>query len=182
MGKASTKMIIILVIYLQCFEGSYSSDEAVMFPPKILEVPGEPIGHLKPYGHQRLPEAPVKEYSEPLPAEEFWQKHVKPHTPLVFRQAISKSPALKSWTDEYLSEKYGGLDVLVELKRENRTVSSGRMKLRDFLKLYQQEDLYVVSMLPSEMMGDIQVFALPSISLIIGICYFILLSPLQLYE
>ena len=152
--------MVTLIICWQDFEGSCSSNDAILFPPHVIDVPGELIGHLKPYGHQRLPEGPVVEYDAPLPAEEFWLKHVKPHTPLVYRQAINKSPALKSWSDEYLSKKYGNLDVLVELKKENRTSSSGRMQLKDFLKLYQHEELYVVSMLPSEMMVDVQVAVL----------------------
>jgi len=154
--RAWTSFLVTLFICWQDFEGSCSSNDAIIFPPHVAEVPGELIGHLKPYGYQRLPEGPVVEYNEPLPAQEFWQKHVKPHTPLVYRQAINKSPALKSWTDEYLSEKYGKLDVLVELKKENRTSTSGRMQLKDFLKLYKHEELYVVSMLPSEMMVDVQ--------------------------
>ena len=158
MYRLSSKFIFNVVILLHLFDVSCSSNEAVLFPPQVLTVPGEPIGHLKPYGHQRLPEGPVKEYNEPLPAEEFWKSHVKPHIPLIYRQAINKSPAIKTWTDEYLTEKYGDLDVLVELKRENRTSSSGRMQLKNFLKLYQHEELYVVSMLPSEMMEDVQVY------------------------
>lgn len=158
------KLSLIILLSWQNFCVSYSSQDAIHFPPPLVEVPGSPIGHLKPYGSQSAPQGPVKEYNEPLTAEEFWQKHVKPHVPLVYRQAISKSPALKSWTDEYLSEKYGDLDVLVELKKENRTKSSGRMRLQDFLKLYMNEELYVVSMLPSEMMVDIQVRVVPCLT------------------
>ncbi len=134
--------------------------EGIQFPPPLIKVEGEPLGHLKPYGWQSAPEKPVKEYSEPLTSEEFWQGHVKHYTPLVYRQAIKKSPALKDWTDEYLTKKYGELDVLVELKKENRTSSSGRMRLKDFLTIYEHEEVYVVSMLPSEMMVDIQVIFL----------------------
>lgn len=151
------KLSLILSLWLQLFELSSCGKDAIPFPPPLVTVPGEPLGHLKPYGQQSAPQGPVKEYNEILTAEGFWQSHVKPHIPLVYRQAISKSPAIKSWTDEYLTEKYGDLDVLVELKKENRTKSSGRMQLQDFLKLYKSEELYVVSMLPSEMMVDIQV-------------------------
>ena len=156
-GKMSFMLVNVLLIILQLFEISYGSQEAAIFPPQLVEVAGEPLGHFKPYGHQRAPEGPVKEYNKPLPADEFWQSHVKPHIPLVYRQAIKQSPAIKDWTDMYLAKKYGDLDVLVELKKENRTFTSGRMRLKDFLKLYQHEELYVVSMLPSEMMVDIQV-------------------------
>eukprot|EP00794_Sanderia_malayensis_P012097 gene12097-13347_t len=151
-------LFCLLVNEAQC---SGLSSEGVQFPPPLIKVEGEPLGHLKPYGWQSAPEKPVKEYSEPLPAEEFWNKHVKDHIPLVFRQAIKKSPAIKEWTDEYLAKKYGDLDVLVELKKENRTKSSGRMRIQDFIKIYKKEEVYIVTMLPSEMMPDIQ--AVPSV-------------------
>ena len=155
-GKMFSKFLVLFSIWFFDITTS-SSPNDVVFPQPVIEVPGELLGHLKPYGLQRPPEGPVVEFQQPLTAEEFWKDFVKPHKPLVYRQAISKSPALKLWTDEYLTENYGDLDVLVELKKENRTSSSGRMRLRDFLKIYKHEEVYVVSMLPSEMMKDIQV-------------------------
>ena len=137
-----------------------TSNMDIIFPPPVPQSLGEskdPPGHLKPFGWQRPPDGPVIEYDQVLPAEEYWKKHIKNRIPCVFRQAVSKSPAIKLWTDEYLKEKYGGLDVLVELKRENRTFSTGRMRLRDFLDRYKKENLYVVSMLPKAMMHEIQV-------------------------
>lgn len=146
---------LFLILIIDVTRSSSPSD--VVFPQPVLEVPGELLGHLKQYGLQRPPEGPVVEFQQPLTADKFWENFVKPHKPLVYRQAINKSPALKLWTDEYLTENYGDLDVLVELKKENRTSSSGRMRLRDFLKIYKHEEVYVVSMLPSEMMKEIQV-------------------------
>eukprot|EP00112_Aurelia_sp_Birch-Aquarium-sp1_P001864 Seg1202.12 transcript_id=Seg1202.12/GoldUCD/mRNA.D3Y31 product="Lysine-specific demethylase 8" protein_id=Seg1202.12/GoldUCD/D3Y31 len=150
---------LFLILIIDVTRSSSPSD--VVFPQPVLEVPGELLGHLKQYGLQRPPEGPVVEFQQPLTADKFWENFVKPHKPLVYRQAINKSPALKLWTDEYLTENYGDLDVLVELKKENRTSSSGRMRLRDFLKIYKHEEVYVVSMLPSEMMKEIQ--AVPSV-------------------
>jgi len=60
-----------------------------------------------------------------------------------------------------LAEKYGDLDVLVEHKTEDRTSTSGRMRLKDFVKNYKDQDMYVVSMFPSEMMGEVK--AIPSV-------------------
>lgn len=131
------------------------------FPPILKENPGEPLGHNKPLGWQRPPEGPVIEYTQALNANEYWNKHVKDHIPLVYRGYIKDSPAISKWNDKYLSQKYGDIDVLVEHKIEDRSSTSGRMRLGDFLKHYREDDLYVVSMFPSEMMGEVR--AIPSV-------------------
>ena len=120
--------------------------------------PLSPAGHLKPLGWQRHADGPVIEYDQILSTQDYWDKHVKSRTPCVFRGAIKDSPAIKKWTDEYLKEKYGDLDVLVELKRENRTFSTGRMRYAEFIDRYKTDDLYVVTMLPKAMMHEIQVY------------------------
>lgn len=131
------------------------------FPPIPEKLLNEPLGHQKPLGWQRPPEGPIIEYTKPLSADEYWQKHVKNHIPLVYRGYLKDSPAVKLWNDGYLIEHYGDLDVLVEHKREDRTSNSGRMRLRDFIKNYRDKDLYVVSMFPVEMMHEVK--AIPSI-------------------
>lgn len=128
-----------------------------VFPPPILDNNSDPVGHKKPLGWQRAPEGPIKEYANPLDAQNFWKTHVKPHKPLVYRGVIKDSPAISLWNDEYLAEKYGDLDVLVEHKKEDRTSTSGRMRLSDFLKHYKEDDLYIVTMFPKEMMHQVRV-------------------------
>ena len=130
------------------------SPEEVIFPPHFVPSndPDRPAGHLKIFGLQRPPNGPVIEYGSVLKPQEFWDKHVKQNQPLVFRQAIADSPAIKKWTDSYLKEKYGDLDVLTELKKENRTHGvTGRMLLGDFIDTYTKENLYVVTVLPDPM-------------------------------
>lgn len=132
----------------------------VEFPPRFTLSGDEstiPFGHLKPFGYQRAPEGPVTEYEKVLYPEEFWTKHVMNNEPLVFRQAVKDSPAISKWTDNYLREKYGDLDVLIELKRENRTHTAKRMNISTFLDRYKNEDLYVVTVLPNPMREEVQV-------------------------
>ena len=113
---------------------------------------------MKPLGWQRPAEGPVVEYDGILSTQEYWDKHVKSRTPCIFRGAIKQSPALARWDDDnYLNSKYGDLDVLVELKKENRTFSTGRLRFSEFLTRYKKDDLYVVTMLPKAMMHEIQV-------------------------
>lgn len=138
------------------------SPEEVIFPPHFVPSndPDRPAGHLKIFGLQRPPNGPVIEYSSVLKPQEFWDKHVKQNQPLVFRQAIADSPAIKKWTDSYLKEKYGDLDVLTELKEENRTHGvTGRMLLGDFIDTYTKKNLYVVTVLPDPMRQDLPILA-----------------------
>ena len=135
----------------------------VEFPPRITPPRDEsatPLGHMKPFGHQRAPEGPVTEYKEVLHPEEFWKKHVLRSEPLVFRQAIKDSPAISKWTDSYLREKYGDLDVLIELKKEDRAHAAKRMNISTFLDCYSTEDVYVVTVLPNPMRDEVQVHIL----------------------
>ncbi|XP_071479213.1 tRNA wybutosine-synthesizing protein 5-like [Diadema antillarum] len=131
----------------------------VQFPP-VVQYRRDgviPTGHLRPFGYQKKPVSRVKEYREPLSPKHFWEDHVRTREPLVYRKAVLESPAIEKWTDEYLREKYGDLDVLVEVKKEDRTVRSKRMKISAFLDGYKTEDWYIVTVLPDEMRPDIQV-------------------------
>ncbi|XP_035670174.1 uncharacterized protein LOC118411794 [Branchiostoma floridae] len=131
----------------------------VVFPPVVEPSDSTlPDGHLLPLGCQREPDGPVKEYAEPLTPIEFWNLHAKYYVPLVYRQAITKAPAVTNWqNDEYIREKYGDLDVLVEKKNEDRGARPTRMTLSNFLDNYQLEDWYVVSLLPDPMRAEMQV-------------------------
>lgn len=132
----------------------------VVFPPNFLPSsdPNIPAGHLQMFGLQRPPNGPVVEYNTVLKPQEFWEAHVSKDEPLVFRQALANSPALQKWTDEYLKEKYGDLDVLTELKTENRTHGvTARMLLGDFINVYEKKNLYVVTVLPDPMRQDLPV-------------------------
>ncbi|XP_020631250.1 uncharacterized protein LOC110068214 [Orbicella faveolata] len=132
--------------------------EDVVFPPEFLlsSDPDIPAGHLQMFGLQRPPKAPVVQYNTVLKPQEFWEKHVSKYEPLVFRGALANSPALQKWTDEYLKEKYGDLDVLTELKTENRTHGiTARMLLGDFIDVYKKKNLYVVTVLPDPMRQDL---------------------------
>jgi hypothetical protein len=119
-----------------------------------------PTGHLKPFGHQRPPDGPVQEYTTVLHPKEFWDNHVSTNNPAVFRQAIAKSSAISTWVDEYLKDHFGDLDVLIELKKEDRSFSARRTTLGTFIDNYKEKDVYVVTVLPDPMRKEIQVTAL----------------------
>nr|XP_054760226.1 lysine-specific demethylase 8-like [Lytechinus pictus]XP_054760227.1 lysine-specific demethylase 8-like [Lytechinus pictus] len=131
----------------------------VEFPPKITYRKDGVIstGHLRPFGYQKKPTSRVREYREPLPPKNFWEDHVRHREPCVYRGAVTDSPAMTNWTDDYLNKEYGDLDVLVELKKEQRGSRNKRMKISKFLSHYGVEDWYVVTVLPDEMRHEIQV-------------------------
>lgn len=136
------------------------SGDHVDFPPRFVPSsdPTIPAGHLQMFGLQRPPNGPVVEYNTVLKPQVFWDTHVSQNRPLVFRGAIADSPARTKWTDEYLKEKYGDLDVLTELKTENRTHGiTARMLLGDFIDIYRKKNLYVVTVLPDPMRQDLPV-------------------------
>ncbi|XP_066275375.1 tRNA wybutosine-synthesizing protein 5-like [Branchiostoma lanceolatum] len=152
------------LISVFCVDAIFAKDvgnEDVLFPPTLQPSDsGLPVGHLLPLGYQREPEGPVKEYTQPLAPTEFWEQHARdPYTPLVYRQAIAKAPAVTNWqSDEYIREKYGDLDVLVEKKIEDRMNPVRlRMPLSEFLDNYHDKQWYVVSLLPDPMRAEMQV-------------------------
>lgn len=128
------------------------------FPPKVSRKRDKlvPVGHLRPFGFQRRPEGPVVEYKEALHPERFWKDHVSKKLPCVYRGDVADSPAMTKWDDGYLMKNYGDLDVLVEVKKEDRTTRPKRMTIKTFLKGYLKEDWYIVSVLPDEMRGEVK--------------------------
>lgn len=150
--------LLVYIAFASSSEGHPHVPQEVVFPPRFLlsEDPNIPAGHLKMFGLQRPPSGPVVEYNTVLKPQEFWDKHVSLSKPLVFRQAIADSPARQKWNDQYLKAKYGDLDVLTELKTENRTHGeTSRMLLGDFIDVYGKENLYVVTVLPDPMRQDL---------------------------
>jgi len=144
------------IIHLSLLNLIGCSYNDVIFPGRFDEEFKTNKGHLKPFGWQREPESKIMEYKKILPAETFYKRHMKEKLPLIYRNAISKSPAITLWDDEYLNSTYGELDVLVELKKENRDFTTGRMRFEKFLRYYKEKQIYIVSLLPTEMMKDVQ--------------------------
>ncbi|PIK59176.1 hypothetical protein BSL78_03922 [Apostichopus japonicus] len=130
-----------------------------------LEDDGIPTGHMEPFGGHRQADVLIEE-TEVIPDPwTFWEKYVKPETPLILRGAARKSPALDLWTEEYLDKHYGSLEVRLEGKLEATSripVGSeglGRDTLGSFLKHYHRTDSYIVSQLPEPMYRDVTVLS-----------------------
>ncbi|EDV26371.1 uncharacterized protein TRIADDRAFT_54286 [Trichoplax adhaerens] len=119
-------------------------------------------GHMKPLGSHREPLAVEELTSIPNP-KTFYDLYTKPGKPVILRNAAKAIPAFSLWTDEYLSEKFGNVQVLVEEgKKENRSKGNFMTSLKEFVNSYKTEDLYVVHTVPKEMREDIRM--LPCVS------------------
>ncbi|RDD46653.1 Lysine-specific demethylase 8 [Trichoplax sp. H2] len=151
------KLLIVLLLLKICSINTVPSD-GPQFPPTFRPWRTISPGHLQSFGNQRSPDGPVRPYIDRyLHPVDFWEYHVKHKLPLVYRNAINRSPAIKLWDDEYLLKNYGNLDVLVEKKVENRSYSPRRMVLKAFLNQYKKEDIYVVTVLPDAMRPEVQI-------------------------
>ena len=102
--------------------------------------------------------------SSELPSpRQFWDQYTSIRKPVVFRGAAKHfPPAFRLWTDEYLTENYGNLEVKLEAKREKEEVpigalGLGRDTIRSFLETYQKKDTYTVSQLPDPLSREVKV-------------------------
>ena len=95
MKNVKRKVILLFVSarFVSCFL-DLNLGSLVQFPPLVITKSDEPMWHNKPFGWQRVPEGPVKEYDSALSPSFFWTHHVRKHKPLIFRGVIKESPAL----------------------------------------------------------------------------------------
>ena len=123
-----------------------------------------PLGHGQELGKHRPSDGHVEELHE-IPAPPlFWEKYASTGTPVVFKGAAKSFPAFKLWTDEFLMENFGNLEVKLEAKKEkNKTPIGerglGRDTINSYLSDYQTKDSYVVSQLPDPMAQHVKVLS-----------------------
>lgn len=95
----------------------------IFFPYKTTSNSSEegsfPKGHLLPLGSHRDPDNTLIDVLDEIPSsKDFWEKYVKTSKAVVLRGAAKHSPAFTKWTDEYLKENFGDLEVRLERKKE----------------------------------------------------------------
>lgn len=115
------------------------------------QEPLKPLGaHIPCSGHIEVRQ------DVPEPAE-FFHKYSNAGRPVLMRGAALAMPAYTRWQDSYLAEQYG--DLLVEYeggKKENRSYAAGHIPLREFLAIYQEQDVYLVHDVPVIMHADFE--------------------------
>ncbi|XP_019616379.1 PREDICTED: uncharacterized protein LOC109463922 [Branchiostoma belcheri] len=136
---------------------------AVCGPHSITGDSALPVGHLQPLGGHRPPDVPIDELHTIPHPREFWDKYVKHEKAVILRGAAKNSPAFTLWTDEYLRDNYGKLEIRLEGKREKHSwlpigvKGIGRDTFEHFLDTYHDSDAYVVSQLPTDMYHEVLV-------------------------
>jgi hypothetical protein len=88
-----------------------------------------------------------------ISSSEFFDQYVKTKRALLLQDAIKPSPAFKLWaSDEYLQKiaaPHDDFKILIETqKKESRDQDVTEMSMRDFLDVYKQKELYMVSQVP----------------------------------
>ena len=156
----SAKMFEAFIKYLCLFAAIYS------WSVRHLLAQGEeiPRGHGQILGKHRDPgDRGTEETGGHLPVltelpspQEFWDKYVSIRRPVIFRGPGKLFPAHKLWTDEYLTNNFGKLEVKLEHKTEKgkTPVGSkgvGRDTIEDFLATYKDKSKYIVSQMPDPM-------------------------------
>ncbi len=102
-----------------------------------------------PFGsHNEFRLPPCAEAESSLEPESFARAFVTPLRPVVLRGAAREWPAMREWrTDEALQRRFGGEWV----EAEEAGQPTARVTLAEFLKVYNNSDVYLVSSLPHAM-------------------------------
>ncbi|XP_052244595.1 tRNA wybutosine-synthesizing protein 5-like [Dreissena polymorpha] len=123
-----------------------------------LDLTKEP-GHLKPFGTGGV-NRPVEEIDGFPDPEYFFENYVKPTKPLKMKGAARISKAMGKWSDEYFLSLDDALDTEVKLetkKKENRLQAVDMMTFKNFVRIYNQTEHYMVDSVPPALRGDITI-------------------------
>ncbi|CAF1048659.1 unnamed protein product [Rotaria magnacalcarata] len=110
-------------------------------------------GHLKPFGSSG-PFGQIDELTDTFPDPiAFFDQYVSKLRPVIFRQAIKNDPHLSLWNkDDNLKEIFLNNNEIVHIetrKKESRQQDILSMTMAEFLKRYQNEELYLVEEVPN---------------------------------
>ena len=120
-------------------------------------------GHRQPIGNHRPAELKIDEYDQPISGQLFFDRYVSTQQPVVFRNFVRQWPAFTKWTDDYLRENYGHLEVKIEPRTDGSDFGAegalgiGRDTIGSFADTYAERNKYIVSEMPSPMYKDVLV-------------------------
>lgn len=132
-------------------------DEGIQFPPHLIRRDHEPTGHLRPLGHQSRSEGSIEEATFMLTAEKFWDDYIAQNKPTFIRNLVSMSTSVDKWTDHYLNQYYGYLDIEYTNLKESMWEDKKTMKFTDFLKKYRHENYYLRVIMPEVMQSEVPI-------------------------
>lgn len=114
-------------------------------------------GHLAPLGESGSVVAlPYDIDGFPSP-EIFLKDFVLKSKPLVMRAAVNDMPAVRLWSDDYMRAKSAALDpeIMVELGKKETRKGGIAMQFSEFLKKYNDSDIYYVGPVPSALSDEV---------------------------
>ncbi|XP_070568015.1 tRNA wybutosine-synthesizing protein 5-like [Ptychodera flava] len=107
-------------------------------------------GHMEPLGSRKQwqPVATLESYPK---SEEFFASYVLPSVPVLFKGVAKEYPAFKLWTDDFLLglPETATTRVTIEMaKKEDRNKPGYDATFENFLKTYNESDIYMVATAP----------------------------------
>lgn len=109
-------------------------------------------GHLEPLGAKHNKSSVETLFAFPEPRD-FFKNFASASRPVLIKTGAKLSPAFAKWTDEYfvsLPEAENFITDVENGKKENRTKGDmRRMSFIEFLKMYKEEDVYMVNGVPT---------------------------------
>ena len=108
-------------------------------------------GHLEALGAKSIKHSleVIQSYPDPV---KFFKKYVAPGRPVLIQNGAKMSPAFEKWTDEYFLSHPESKEHKIEAeqrKKEKRTVPSEEISFSEFVKTYDEKDIYMVSTVPT---------------------------------
>ncbi|XP_063694921.1 bifunctional peptidase and (3S)-lysyl hydroxylase JMJD7-like [Bolinopsis microptera] len=110
---------------------------------------------------QQSPALPVPVIQGFLKPTEFFRDYVIPGRPVVFKGAAREFRAFQRWTDDYFLSFEESTKWMIQYelgKKETREGGQEPIPFADYIKRYNEEDLYCVTGLPKFLRGDLPIF------------------------
>ena len=112
--------------------------------------------HLRALGsHRAAEDCAVEALPYMISSEDFYERYVVRHKPVVLKNTAKHWPATKLWTDEYLKENYGDIALNVETTDNGKSPIPPAGTVREFLEVYKTTKLRIADQIPPGMRRDI---------------------------
>ena len=111
-------------------------------------------GHLQPLASKNVKHSleVIQNYPDP---KTFFETYVVPSKPVLIPNAAKLSPAFDKWrSDEYFLSRSESSEETVHVeqrKKEERTAPYNEIPFSEFVKSYNEKDIYMVSSVPKFM-------------------------------
>ncbi|XP_065829101.1 tRNA wybutosine-synthesizing protein 5-like [Oscarella lobularis] len=106
-------------------------------------------------GMHRRSEGQIEVVATVPSSTDFYTDFVRPKRPVLMKNAVPLSSTPMKWTDDYLSSKYGNLEVELETgKKEDRSKFGFFSTLKKFIENYKKKSVYMIGSLPKPLRND----------------------------